>query len=111
MEWGNIAAMPLPQTSSRVTRLMQHHRLQGHAYPMPRYWERLCQLLEEEAERRGKTPPPPPLLHGFDQELTDEDRVARLTEQVVWADRNNLLHRIQMFFDAMPPSAWKKRVG
>jgi len=25
---------------------------------------------------------------------------------VAWADRNNLLHRIQMFFDAMPPSAW-----
>ena len=30
--------------------------------------------------------------------------------QVVWADRNNLLHRVQMFFDAMPPSCWN-RVG
>jgi len=34
-------------------------------------------------------------------------RMDRLDEQVIWADRNNLLHRIQMFFDAMPPSGWK----
>ena len=31
----------------------------------------------------------------------------RLREQVAWADRNNLLHRIQMFFDAMPASGWR----
>ena len=33
----------------------------------------------------------------------------RLDEQVVWADRDSLLHRIQMFFDAMPPSGWSMR--
>jgi hypothetical protein len=92
--------------SSRADRLLDHHRLRGHAFPAPRYWERLFQMLEEEAEKRGKTPPPPPITHGLDHEPTDQDRVDRLREQVAWADRNNLLHRIQMFFDAMPPSAW-----
>ena len=85
--------------SSRADRLLDHHRLRGHAFPAPRYWERLFQMLEEEAEKRGKTPPPAPIT-------TLEDRMERLDEQVAWADRNNLLHRIQMFFDAMPPSAW-----
>jgi len=33
----------------------------GHAYPTARYWDRLYQMLQEEAEKRGKTPPPPPL--------------------------------------------------
>ena len=32
----------------------------------------------------------------------------RLREQVFWADRNSLLHRVQMFFEAMPPSAWTR---
>jgi hypothetical protein len=96
------------RTSSRATRLLEHHRLRGRSYPAPRYWERFFQMLEEEAERRGKTPPPPPLFHGLEQPLTHDDQMARLDEQVIWADRNNLLHRVQMFFDAMPPSGWLK---
>jgi len=38
----------------------------------------------------------------------EEDRLECLREQLAWADRNNLLHRIQMFFDAMPVSAWNR---
>jgi hypothetical protein len=64
-------------------------------------------MLEEEAEKRGKTPPPPPLTHGLDHDPTEEERVDRLREQLNWADHNKLLHRIQMFFDAMPPSGWE----
>jgi len=94
--------------TSRATRLLDHHRLRGRAYPTARYWDRLYQMLEEEAERRGKTPPPPPITQGLDHEPTDEDRIERLQEQVAWADRNNLLHRIQMFFDAMPVSGWER---
>ena len=60
----------------------------------------------EEAEKRGKTPPPAPLVHGLETEPTKADRMERLDEQVAWADRNQLLHRIQMFFDAMPASGW-----
>ena len=97
------------RTSSRARRLLDHHRLRGRAYPTMRYWERLYQELSEEAEKRGKTPPPPPLWHGLDQDPTEGDRMDRLDEQVVWADRNNLLHRVQMFFDAMPSSGWKTR--
>ena len=97
------------RTSSRARRLIEHHRLRGRAYPTMRYWERLYQELSEEAEKRGKTPPPPPIWHGLDQEPTEQDRMDRLDEQVVWADRNNLLHRVQMFFDAMPPSGWTMR--
>ena len=63
-------------------------------------------MLLEEAEKRGKTPPPPPLVHGLESEPTKADRMERLDEQVAWADRNQLLHRIQMFFDAMPASGW-----
>ena len=99
------------RTSSRARRLLDHHRLRGRAYPTMRYWDRLYQELSEEAEKRGKTPPPPPLWHGLDQDPTEEDRMDRLDEQVVWADRNNRLHRVQMFFDAMPSSGWKTRDG
>jgi hypothetical protein len=60
-------------------------------------------MLEEEAEKRGKTPPPPPLTHGLDHDPTEEEKVERLREQLNWADRNTLLHQIQMFFEAMPP--------
>ena len=95
--------------SSRAQRLLDHHRLRGRAYPQLKYWERLYQQLVEEAERRGKTPPPPPLIHGLEDIPTEQDRMDRLDEQVVWADRNNLLHRVQMFFDAMPSSAWIKQ--
>jgi hypothetical protein len=35
----------------------------------------------------------------------------RLDEQVAWADQNRLLHRIQMFFDAMPISGWVRKDG
>jgi hypothetical protein len=94
--------------TSRATRLLDHHRLRGRTYPTQRYWDRLYQMLEEEAEKRGKTPPPPPLSGGLDHEPTEEDRLDCLREQLAWADRNNLLHRIQMFFDAMPVSAWNR---
>lgn len=100
--------MPSWKPSSRASQLLQHHQLRGRSYPTQRYWERLYQMLEEEAERRGKTPPPPPLTYGLDHEPTEEDKIDRLREQVVWADRNNLLHRIQMFFDAMPSSGWNR---
>jgi hypothetical protein len=95
--------------SSRAQRLLDHHRLRGRAFPQLKYWERLYQQLVEEAERRGKTPPPAPLIHGLEDVPTEQDRMDRLDEQVVWADRNNLLHRVQMFFDAMPSSAWIKQ--
>jgi hypothetical protein len=93
--------------SSRVRRLIEHQRMRGRAYPDMRYWERLHQLLGEEAERRGKTPPPAPLWYGLEDVPTELDRMDRFEEQLVWADRNSLLHRVQMFFEAMPPSGWK----
>lgn len=94
--------------TSRAQRVLDHHRLRGRAYPALRYWERLHLMLSEEAEKRGKSPPPPPLVHGgLDAEATEADRMARFDEQVAWADRNQLLHRVQMFFDAMPGSGWE----
>jgi hypothetical protein len=33
----------------------------------------------------------------------------RFDEQVTWADRNQLLHRVQMFLDAMPGSGWDEQ--
>jgi hypothetical protein len=101
--------MPIDKPSSRAQRILEHHRLRGRAYPEQRYWDRLYQQLVEEAERRGKTPPPSPLWHGIETAATEADKMERLDEQVVWADRNNLLHRIQMFFDAMPPSGWQMK--
>lgn len=98
--------MPTYRSTSRGRRLLVHHRLRGRAYPTLPYWERLHLMLLEEAEKRGKTPPPPPLVHGLESEPTKADRMERLDEQVAWADRNQLLHRIQMFFDAMPASGW-----
>jgi hypothetical protein len=94
--------------SSRARTLLEHHRIRGRAYPKDRYWERLYQLLEEEAEKRGRTPPPPPLTYGFDHDPTIDEKVERLREQLAWADRNNLLHHVQMYFETMPSSAWQK---
>jgi hypothetical protein len=104
----NAIAMSTWKPSSRASQMLDHHRLRGRSYPTQRYWDRLYQMLEEEAERRGKTPPPPPISYALDHEPTDDDKVQRLLEQLAWADRNNLLHRIQMFFDAMPSSGWKR---
>lgn len=101
--------MPAWKPSSRANQLLMHYHLRGKAYPTPRYWDRLFQMLEEEAERRGRTPPPPPLTYGLDHDPTDEDRTERLREQLAWADRNQLLHRVQMFFAAMPPSGWERK--
>ena len=97
--------------SSSASRLLDHHRLRGRTYPQAKYWERLYQMLEEEAEKRGKTPPPPPLTHGLEHDPTEEEKLERLGEQVAWAERNNLLHRVQMFFDAMPASGWNEHKG
>jgi hypothetical protein len=97
--------------ASRARRLLDHHRLLGRAFPAPRYWEKLQQMLVEEAEKRGRTPPPEMLVVGLDSDPTDADRMERLDEQVAWADRNRLLHRIQMFFDSMPVSGWVRMDG
>ena len=99
----------LRKPTSRAQRLLDHHRLRGRAYPTLPYWERLYLMLLEEAEKCGKSPPPAPLVHGLDFEPTEADRMERLDQQVAWADRNQLLHRIQMFFDAMPASAWREQ--
>jgi hypothetical protein len=95
--------------TSRARRLLDHHRLRGRAYPTIPYWERLHLMLSEEAEKRGKTPPPAPLIHGLEADPTLDDRMERLDEQVAWADQNQLLHRVQMFFDAMPASGWQPK--
>jgi hypothetical protein len=98
------------RTSSHAQRLLDHHRLRGRAYPALRYWERLHLLLLEEAEKRGRTPPPAPLVHGgLEAEATEADRMERLDQQVTWADQNQLLHKVQMFFDAMPSSGWEEQ--
>jgi hypothetical protein len=94
--------------SSRARTLLDHHLIRGRTFPKPQYWDRLYQMLEEEAEKRGRTPPPPPLAYALDHEPSAEEKIDRLREQIVWADRNNLLHRIQMFFDAMPSSGWNR---
>lgn len=100
--------MPLWKPSSRANKLIRHYHLRGRVHPTQLYWDRLYQMLEEEAEKRGKTPPPPPLTFALDHEVTEDDKSDRLREQVAWADRNNLLHRVQMFFEAMPSSAWAR---
>jgi hypothetical protein len=100
--------MPPWKPSGRARQLLEHHRLRGRTYPTAVYWDRLYQMLEEEAERRGKTPPPPPLSYALDHLPTEADKIECLRSQLAWADRNNLLHRVQMFFDAMPPSAWNR---
>jgi hypothetical protein len=94
--------------SGRAHNLLVHHRLRGRSYPKLPYWERLYRMLEEEAEKRGRTPPPPPLTYALDHEPTEDDKIERLKEQLAWADRNKLLHRVQMFFDEMPASAWNQ---
>jgi hypothetical protein len=94
--------------SSGAARVLDHQRLRGRTYPTDRYWERLYQVLEEEAEKRGRTPPPPPLTHALDHDPTDAEKIERLAEQLQWADRNKLLHRVQMFFDSMPSSGWNR---
>jgi hypothetical protein len=103
--------MPSPIMSSRASRLLVHHQSRGRTFPTQRYWDRLYQMLEEEAEKRGKTPPPPPLSPSHDPSASEEDKIQRLSEQVAWADRNKLLHRVQMFFDAIPPSGWSLQDG
>ena len=100
--------MPPWKPSSRARTLLEHHRIRDRAYPKEQYWQRLYQMLEEEAEKRGRTPPPPLLTPGLESNPTTEDKVERLREQLAWADRNNLLHRIQMFFETMPASAWQR---
>jgi hypothetical protein len=100
--------MPPLKPTGRARELLDHHRLRGRSYPKQQYWERLFQMLEEEAERRGRTPPPAPLTYALDHEPTEDDKVERLQEQVVWADRNGLLHRVQMFFNALPSSGWNR---
>ena len=103
-------AMAQLKLSSNASRLLDHHRLRGRAFPTQKYWDRFYQLLEEEAERRGKTPPPPPLTFALDHDPTEQEKTDCLIKQIVWADRNMLLHRVQMYFDAMPSSCWN-RVG
>jgi hypothetical protein len=100
--------MPSWKPSSRARQVLQHHRLHGRAYPSPRYWDRLYQMLQEEAEKRGKTPPPPPPSSNIDHDPTEQDKMDCLDEQAIWADRNKLLHRMQMFFDTMPLSGWTR---
>jgi hypothetical protein len=100
--------MPEFKPSSRARNLLEHQWGHGRSYPTTHYWDRLYQMLQEEAEKRGKTPPPAPLTHGLDHEPTEAEKMERLQDQVTWADRNNLLHRIQMFFDGMPASGWNR---
>ena len=101
--------MPSFRPSSRARQVLDHHRLRGRAYPVQLYWDRLYQMLEEEAEKRGKTPPPSPITPGLESTPTEQDKMDCLDEQAIWADRNNLLHRVQMFFDALPPSGWVRK--
>lgn len=93
--------------SAAAQRLLDHHRLRGRAYPKFAYWNRLYQQLLEEAEKRGKTPPPPPLEHGLEDEPTEVNRMECLDQQVIWADRNQMLHVVQKFLDGMPSSGWQ----
>ena len=94
--------MALWKPSSRARTLLEHHRIRGRAYPKERYWERLYQVLEEEAaDALG-------MAAVLDHDPTADDKVDRLREQLAWADRNNLLHRVQMFFDTMPSSGWER---
>ena len=101
--------MKTRKPSSRAQRILDHHRLRGRLYPTPRYWERFYLMLEEEAERRGKSPPPAPLVATAEFNPRRDDRMQCLDDQVAWADRNFLLHRVQMFFDAMPSSGWTRK--
>jgi len=95
------------KVAGRAGRLIEFLRLRGQIVPTPKYWEKLHLTLAEEAERRGRTPPPAPLTHGLEFDLTADSKRQRLIEQIVWADRNNLLHRVQQVFDTIPTSGWE----
>ena len=43
--------MPPWKPSSRARTLLEHHRIRDRAYPKEQYWQRLYQMLEEEARK------------------------------------------------------------
>jgi hypothetical protein len=95
------------KVAGRAGRMIEFLELRKQVVPMPKYWEKLYLTLAEEAERRGRTPPPAPLTHGLQLEVTATTKHQRLIEQIVWADRNNLLHRVQQVFETIPTSGWE----
>jgi hypothetical protein len=99
------------KASGRAERLIEFLRMHRQVVPAPKYWEKLYLVLAEEAERRGRTAPPAPLTHGLEIEVTPENRRQRLIEQIVWADRNSLLHRVQQVLDTIPTSGWELEKG
>lgn len=93
--------------AGRAGRLVEFLQLRKMIVPMPKYWEKLYTTLAEEAERRGKSAPPGPLTHSLEFAITADSKRQRLIEQIVWADRNNLLHKVQQVFDTIPTSGWE----
>ena len=93
--------------AGRAGRMVEFLQLRKQIVPTPKYWEKLHTVLAEEAERRGRTPPPAPLTHGLELDVTAASKHQRLIEQIVWADRNNLLHKVQQVFDTIPTSGWE----
>jgi len=95
------------KAAGRAGRLVEFLRLRKQVVPTPKYWEKLYTTLNEEAERRGRSAPPAPLTAGLELDLTLENKRQRLIEQIIWADRNNLLHKVQQIFDTIPTSGWE----
>ena len=98
---------PETKVAGRAGRMVEFLELRKQVVPLPKYWEKLYTVLAEEAERRGRSAPPAPVTHGLEFDLTAASKRQRLIEQIVWADRNNLLHKVQQVFDTIPTSGWE----
>ena len=92
--------------SLRLQELMDYAVSNNRVCPMPEKWNELWKTLSKEENLQGAFKLAPPLILAAWHESTDQEKILRLKEQLIFAEQQGLIDQAESFLHGLNETHW-----
>ena len=92
--------------SKKLNDLLSYCLNNGRVCPLPAKWNELWKILTKDREVQDSLKLNPPLILAAWNESTDQEKMLRLKEQLVYADQNSLIDLAESYLHRLNETHW-----
>jgi hypothetical protein len=86
--------------------LLRYCRQNGRVCPMPLEWKALYEMLPNKNRVGAGWEPPPPLILGAWYDASDEAKMQRLADHIIWAEQHGSFARVESHLHNLREESW-----
>ena len=91
---------------TKLDDLLNYCSSNGRVCPIPDKWNSLWKLLSKDLDSQSVFKLGPPLILAAWHESTDQEKLLRLKEQLVYADHKGLIDQVESFLHKLNETHW-----